>query len=425
MITIQEHRKIEPDLIKEFNFQPLDKRINNDTSCFVTSKINLMRFEFDPSLPAPKDGFYSYYRIGAEWLDKAQTKALIVAPKFPNIDFIEMFMKCLEKSHPDDEFHKIYDIDLEAKPIRAPGLNSVLSPLLVVQFIMILKQICERGLRKGYVAREENLSKVRGKIDFRKNEILNVRVAHKERIYCRYNEYSVDTPENRYLKRALFIASNMINLMTNSHCYNTLKTLCNQCISSFEGVSESYEDIMILTRHNKLYREYNEALRFARMIIRKEEMNINSRSSVSNDLVPVFRIDMALLFEHYALAILRDAIGTNSVFYQQRGSNAFYPDFLIKKGDFKVIADAKYTEIYNEGGAKGDYVKQLCGYARDIKILRKLEIDCSNENEVPVIACSLIYPRVHTKKNESFNLLENPNSRTVKFYTTTVDLPLI
>ena len=421
MITIQEHQRIDPEKLKEFGRDNLIRRINFDTSRFVASKINLIQYQFDPN--PEREGFYSYFRIGAEWLDHGQTKPLIVLPKFQNIDFIEMFMTCLRTSRPDDNFSDIYDIDLDAKPIPSPALNSILSPLLIVQFLMIVNKISERGLRKGYVDREENLHKVRGRIDFRKNEIRNVWTAHKERVYCRYDEFSVDTPENRYLKRALVIASNMIALMADHKCYSTLYALTNQCMSAFADVSDSYDDFPIFTRNHKLFREYNDAIRFARMIIRKEEMAINSRQVSSFDVVPVFRIDMALLFEHYVLAKLRDTFGRNHVIYQARGSNAFIADFLVKKGELKVIADAKYTEIYNDGSAKGDHIKQLCGYARDTKLLRKLDIDCSDEEAVQIVACTLIYPDILNRNSGEIDLLQFPNKHTVKFFTTKVEIP--
>ena len=425
MITIAEHQKIESKDLNGLKLDWLKDRINYNTSCFVASKINLIRYEFDPSPKFFKDGFYSYFRIGAEWLDIEQTKALIVLPKIPQIDFIEMFMTCLRSSAPEDEFPAIYDIDLDAKPIRSAVLNSILSPLLVVQFLLIVKQITDRGLRKGYVSRIENLGKVKGRIDFRKNEIRNIWTGHKERIYCRYDEFSVDTPENRYLKRALHIASNMISLMSEHQSYSTIYALCSQCLSAFNDVSDTLEDFPILTRNNKLFREYSDALRFARMIIRKEEMAINSQQVSSFDLVPVFRIDMALLFEHYVLAKLRDTFGRNNVIYQARGSNAFIADFLIKKGDLKVIADSKYTEIYNDGSAKGDYIQQLCGYARDTKLLRKLDIDCTNEDAVPIVPCTLIYPNILNQNSGEIDLLKYSNKRTIKFFTTTVEIPML
>ena len=425
MITITEHQKIEPKDLTGLNLDLLKGRINYNTSCFVASKINLIRYEFDPNPKFFKDGFYSYFRIGAEWIDKEQTKALIVLPKIRQIDFIEMFMTCLRSSAPEDNFSAIYDIDFDARPIRSTVLNSILSPLLVVQFLLIVKQITDRGLRKGYVGREENIRKVKGRIDFRKNEIRNIWTGHKERVYCRYDEFSVDTTENRYLKRALLIASNMISLMSGHKSYSDIYALCNQCLSAFNEVDDTYEDFPIFTRNNKLFREYSDALRFARMIIRKEEMAINSRHKTTFDIVPVFRIDMALLFEHYVLAKLRETYGRKSVIYQQKGSNAFYPDFMINEPNLKVIADSKYTELYNEGEAKGDYIKQLCGYARDIKLLKELGIDCSYPDDVPIVPCTLIYPLRPNEVKTKLDLLANPNSKTIEFYTSSVEIPTI
>ena len=106
-----------------------------------------------------------------------------------------------------------------------------------------------------------------------------------------------------------------------------------------------------------------------------------------------------------------------------RGSNAFIADFLIKKGELKVIADSKYTEIYDDGTAKGDYIKQLCGYARDTKLLRKLDIDCTDEDAVPIVPCTLIYPDVLNKNIEKFDLFKSPNQHTIKYYTTTIEIP--
>lgn len=425
MITITEHQKIEPNDLPGGNLDWLKERINYNTSCFVASKVNLIRYEFDPNPKFFKDGFYSYFRIGAEWLDKGQTKPLIVLPKIPQIDFIEMFMTCLRSSTPQDNFSAIYDIDLDAKPIQSKVLNSILSPLLVVQFLLIVKQIADRGLRRGYVIREENLGKVKGRIDFRKNEIRNIWAGHKERVYCRYDEFSVDTAENRYLKRALVVASYMISLMSEHKSYSTLYALCSQCLSAFNEVSDTYEDFPIFTRNNKLYREYSDALRFARMIIRKEEMAINSREENTFDVVPVFRIDMALLFEHYVLAKLRKKYGRNNVIYQKKGGNAFYPDYLINEPSQKVIADSKYTELYDDGEAKGDYIKQLCGYARDIKLLKELGIDCSDPDAVPIVPCTLIYPLRPNEIKNDFDILANPNRKTIRFYTSSVEIPTI
>lgn len=423
MITITEHQKIDTSQLIGLDTEVLKRRINYNTSVFDVSKINLIKYQFDPD--TSKDGFWSYFRIGAEWLNKNQTEALVVVPKIQQIDFIEMFMTCLQSSHPDDKFSEIYEIDLDAKPIRSTVLSSILSPLLVVQFLLGVKQITERGLRKGYVSQEENLKKVKGRIDFRKNLLHNTWAAHKERVFCRYDEFSVDTPENRYLKRALLISSNMISLMSEHKSYSTIYALCNQCLSEFNDVSDSFEDYPNFSRNNKLYRDYFEVLHFARMIISKEDIAIKSHKHNTYDLVPVFRMDMALLFEHYVLAKLRNQFGWDSIIYQARGGNAFKADFLIIKGSLKVIVDSKYTEIYEDGKVNSEYVKQLCGYARDIRLLSKLGINCVNEDHVPIVPCTLIYPTLHYNKRREINLFESPNNRTIKYFTTSVEIPLV
>ena len=425
MITIREHQRINPSELQSIDWEKLKRCVNYNTSAFVASKINLIRYEFDPN--PDYDGFWSYFRIGAEWLDNDQTESIIVLPKIQKIDFIEMFMTCLKSSQLEDNFSNIYDIDLESKPIKSNVLNSILSPLLIVQYLLIVKQISDRGLRKGYVFKEDNLNKVRGRINFRKNEILNIRTAHKERVYCKYNEFSVDYSENRYLKRALIIASDMISLMEDHKSYSTLKALSNQCLSAFSDVSDSYEDYKFFTRNNKLFKEYDDALRFAKMIIRKEEMAVNSNKS-NFDLVPVFRIDMALLFEHYVLAKLRDNFGFKHIIYQRNAGKQFIPDFLITKGDLKVIADAKYIELYeNSAYAKGEYIKQLCGYARDKRILKSLNVDCNDEERIPIVPCTLIYPTIE-KNNVNINLLPPEANRVnhiIKFNTTSIKIPTI
>ena len=145
-------------------------------------------------------------------------------------------------------------------------------------------------------------------------------------------------------------------------------------------------------------------------------------------MVPVFRIDMALLFEHYVLAKLRDNFGFKNIIYQRNAGNQFIPDFLISKGNLKIIADAKYIELYeNNAYAKGDYVKQLCGYARDKRILKSLNIDCSDEERIPIVPCTLIYPTIE-KNKVNINLLPPEANRVnhiIKFNTTSIKIPTI
>lgn len=95
-IVTSEHSPIDANRLEGLDADALRQRINYDTRRFVTEQVNLVLCEF--STTEKKDVFTTYYRIGAEWLDEKQTKALVVTPKVPNIDFLEMFMTCLRTS---------------------------------------------------------------------------------------------------------------------------------------------------------------------------------------------------------------------------------------------------------------------------------------------------------------------------------------
>lgn len=423
-MTLKEHQKVNPEDLEGFDLETLRRHVNYDTSRFESSKINLIRYEFQPSNnPAQfRDGFYSYFRIGAEWLDKDQSTPIVVVPKMKNIDFINMFMTCLQTSEPEDDFSSIYDIDFKAKPIKSRALSSILSPLLVVQFLMTVKRIAIRGLRKGYVGHEDNINKVKGRIDICRNERRNIIMGHKERVYCKFDEYSENTPENRLLKKALIIAHDMIAKMAEHSSYATLSAMCNHCISAFANVDDEYSGAIPQVKNNKLYHDYTDAIRFALMILRRRDIAVSEGDYVS-DMVPVFRIDMALLFEHYTLAVLRNSFGKCYVDYQVKSGSRFIADFLIHKNEFRAIVDTKYIDGSINTVAKPDYIKQLSAYARDKVFLKKLGIDVSDENKVPIVACVILYPTEKRIPLMETSFFSTSVPKTIKFYTMPVSIP--
>lgn len=420
MIAIQEHNQIGMGSLQGLDLEKLRQRINYDTSRFDSSMINLIRYEFEPK--NNRDGFFSYFRIGAEWLDGDQKYSIIVTPKMQDINFIEMFMTCLHTNELSDDFSSIYDIDFEAKPVQSNALSSILSALLVVQYLMTMKRIVMRGLRKGYIHRKENLAKVKGRVDIRRTEH-NVMLGHQERVFCRYEEYHVDTPENRLLKRALIATSNMLSLMQDHSAYPFLSAMLNQCMSAFSDVTNNNTVDLQIIKSNKLYKEYDEALRLAKMILRKQDIAVNYHSKNRHDTVPVFRIDMALLFEHYTLAKLRQAFGHDAVMYQVKGfQGRFIADFLIKKGDTRLILDTKYIDIPKKA-YKNEYISQLSGYARDHVFLKKLGFDPNVKSSIPIVPCIILYPSVQDSPLTQYSMLTRPMSHTMEFYTFPIQIP--
>ena len=217
----------------------------------------------------------------------------------------------------------------------------------------------------------------------------------------------------------------MISLMHDHRAYSTLAAMCNRCISAFGDVSDSIGDRLPVLKTNKLYREYSDALRIASMILRRQDIAISQRDSRPDKLVPVFRIDIALLFEHYALAVMRRTFSRRAVRYQVAGyGGRFYADFLLTAGTQRFIIDAKYIDDAQSTVAKADYIKQLSAYARDKRLLRALGYDTSDDTRLPIVPCILIHPTIDPTPFNLNSLTARPLKETVSFFTCPLPIPV-
>jgi 5-methylcytosine-specific restriction enzyme subunit McrC len=146
----------------------------------------------------------SYY-IGIDWLKEGHY--ILVEPKIADLDYIKMFMHCLK--HPEISPHvkEIYHFDFQ-KPKITPKTQVEMdfNLFLIAHFLKLVEKIVEQGLKKNYVQIEENLSsKIKGKIIWSQQIKKNIAAKREDRTFCRYQEYSVNCPENRLLKKTLLM----------------------------------------------------------------------------------------------------------------------------------------------------------------------------------------------------------------------------
>ena len=373
----------------------------------------------------PHNYWQTYYRIGAQWLDEKREQALVVTPKIENIDFTKMFLSCLESGLAVTDFSKIYNIDFEQPAVPTNKLDTVLTPLIIIHFLTVVEGIAKRGLKRGYVHREENLKKVKGRIRILANERKNVIPRRFDRVYCQYNEFTVDIPENRLIKKALLFAQRELARLPNfKHC-SKLFLLENKCLAAFTQVSPEIElrDVKLIKSH-KLFREYDLAVKLAKTILRRNDYSLK-KASDDKKPTPVFWLNMALLFEHYVYSILHEQYG-EKIIYQFEGNDSETPDFLYKNEDIRSILDTKYIDL---DGACSIYkiVRQLAGYARDVKVLQKLGYTRKEMDDV-VVPCIFLYPKTNASKDDANrNILDDGNRVPIngwtKFYKIGVALP--
>ncbi len=352
-----------------------------------------------------ESGYYASYVIGAQWFDAAKTMPLVVTTKHgcDRIDFLKMFSVCFNSGIEAKEFSKIYAVDMDAPRIKAPELKSVLSPLIVAHFLSIVKDIVKRGLKKDYVQREENLKKVRGRIDISRNERMNILKKRYDKVFCRYQEYSEDTLENRLIKKALLFSQQVLLVAGMSDSLLSLQHTIHECLSAFSNVSDQIEVWEVKAiKHHKIFREYDDAVKLAQMILHRYDYSITNITTAEEEYCPVFWIDMAMLYEHYVLGLLREAYGSK-IHYQLHGYTG-YPDFVCYSP--MLVMDTKYIPRFGSGNIDAYIARQLSGYCRDKRIF-----STKPETNVP---CVVIYPKegepenpFKNKRLEDFLIIED------------------
>lgn len=352
--------------------------------------------------------FKAGYYIGCAWLispSENEGVPIQVKPKMEDVDFVRMFVTALEvrSSEEAEYFSDYYHIDFDAPVIQIESEQNLITPLLLLHYVTLLEQLSRNGLRRNYVRREENLqSKIRGKILFSQHLKQNVFNKREDRIFCGYQEYTIDTPENRLLKKALAYAKNNLESIP-SVKVETLDKIYLKLAPverAFEGVSENVSLSQVdFVKSSKLYRHYDEAIKVAKMILRGVDYEILEDKKERDYKVHPFYIDMPRLYEMYVLSLLRKAYG-DQIKFQVKGYRKTQVDYIKKSENEKLIIDAKYKPRYSEGN-QGilDDIQEISRYARDEKILDALgwvpETECEKGNFFP--KCLIIYPDPNTK----------------------------
>lgn len=349
-------------------------------------------YEGEPKYMGITPDMKASYYIGVDWL-KTGERAVAVLPKMEDIDYNEMLIDALEFAPSSEYFSKFYGIDLEKPSIKTECLNGMLTPLIIVHYLFIIKQLLSIGLKSGYINRKENLtSKIRGKILMGQHIMTNIIPKREERVMCLYQDFSVDIPENRILKKALVFCNRALETIQIKGLDKINQDL-RKALVSFSNVSDeiSLYEVKHISK-NKIYKYYGEAINLAKLILRRYDYAINNIENQEN--TPPFWIDMSRLYEVYVYSKLHKAFNSN-IQFQVQGHCRTAADFI--KIDENLIIDTKYKTRYNSGNRKIiDDIREISGYARDNKILKQFEI---REKELQP-NCLIIYPFVSPESDE-------------------------
>ena len=241
--------------------------------------------------------------------------------------------------------------------------------LLVRLFAERLLAAVRRGLPRRYVAREEDLRLLRGKLDVTR-QITHL-AARPDRLACRFDELSEDTPLNRVLKAAVSRLARLARTAANAR-------LLAELAARFEFVGDSPHPLREPVRLDRTNAAFHDLHRLARLFLEGDWQSTASGRAAGFTLL----FPMNVLFEAFIGRCLERALARQPVRVrlQARGRHALTgadghplfalrPDAVIEKAKDAVILDTKWKELdpgkdkETLGVAQSD-VYQMLAYAQ-------------------------------------------------------------
>lgn len=225
-----------------------------------------------------------------------------------------------------------------------------------MQLVMAIEQQLQTGLQRKYVSEADNLTLVRGRINFASNLRHNYGLQH--RIYCEYTELMWDIPENQVLRQALRAALGTVrSSAVRGRMMDVDIELAEVAVGQY---SPSVFDRFDYHRGNWSYQALHA---LSRLFIEGASLGERAGSVTAR----AFLVDMNLLFEDFVRRILRQSI-TSGVTVTKRDIDldehsklSVTPDLLFQQGGVTyLVADCKYKALTS--GWMVDDVYQLLSY---------------------------------------------------------------
>ena len=231
-----------------------------------------------------------------------------------------------------------------------------LLPSIVAFFARTAETVVARGLLRAYRPEAERLVALRGRIDIAAQFKLG---GLSTPLACRYDEYTTDIAENRYLRRAVRVALRVPGVLPED------RQRLLRLIAGFEDVvdvpMEADElDRITITRLNQ---HYEPALRLARILLANLTLQDQSGKSSASS----FLLDMNKLFERFVEQRLRSALSGRLQVLGQSGAYLgtgrqvpILPDLRFRRrGVERYVGDIKYKLTTDAKARTSDYYQLL------------------------------------------------------------------
>ena len=275
--------------------------------------------------------------------------------------------------------------------------NSLLDILAKVYSKKLLNEL-QKGLYREYVSKEEALSIIKGKILISKS--IKENTINKNKMNCKYDEFTEDNLFNAILKRA-------INVILFSIKNDDVKKELNIINNLFNDVSDIYisNNIILNYKLNRMNNRFLECFTLAKLIL----LNSSMDKSLGKENGFSILFEMNYLYEEYIAVLLKEICSDTNInvnaqeksryllwnTLKERNEIALKPDIVIYKDNKpKVIIDTKWkrSSIDNRETYSQSDIYQMYAYITTYT-------ECEE--------CILLYPREENISHSEWKLNQN------------------
>ena len=287
----------------------------------------------------------------------------------PKIRLENLFLLLEAGLRPDDWRRKAFDY--ASDPDLLPAVISFLA--------RTTETTLARGVFRRYRERRERLTAMRGRLDLAP---MIARGGLAFPLDCRYDDFTADVGENRYLKAALRLALRVPLVPAEDR--RRLLGL----VADLEEVTDARVESGDLDRieFNRLNEHYRPALHLARLVLE----NLTLIDRLGQWTTVSFMVDMNDLFERFITERLRRALRGRLTVRDQHpthlgwgGTVRMQPDLVFeRRGETVYVGDIKY-KLTDSGEARNPDYYQMLAYTTALRLDEGVLIYCHADDGSP------------------------------------------
>ena len=260
--------------------------------------------------------------------------------------------------------------------------NLPLLEIFISMFLFELETLVKKGIKSDYMALEENLNFLKGKLNI--NEQIKRNSVHKERFYVEYSEFLSDIKINQMIKTTLKFLYKKSNFSKNQQKIRELLFIFDEI-----SICKDYKNFFTNHALNRQVKHYEQTLLWCKIFLLGNSFTPHK----GDDLTFALIFDMNILFESYVGNFIKKKLPDTRL--QHYGKHlienprgfALKPDIFLRRDEQNLIADTKWKIVKSKDDISQADLYQLYAYGK--------KYNCGK--------LYLIYPKIDGAKQESMN----------------------